>query len=59
MVLVNQKAIIDSTNIGSTRYRSRGLRTRHAMKEEEVNVGDPDDSHQEGVSTDKPKQRGS
>ena len=47
MVSFDQKAIIDSANIdfGSTGYHFRGLRTRHVMKEEIVNVGDPDGSH--------------
>jgi hypothetical protein len=60
-VSIDQKAIIDNAKkkIGSVIYHSRSLRARHVMKEEVVNVGDPGNSHEEGVSTDKPKQQGS
>lgn len=57
MISKSQKATIDSVNFGNAIYRSRGLRTRHVMKEEIVNVGDPNSSHKDRVSADKPKQR--
>jgi hypothetical protein len=47
MVSKDQKATIDSTEVGSTIYHSRGRRTRHAMKEEIVNVGGPDGSQKD------------
>jgi hypothetical protein len=53
----NQKAKVADAKIGSRRHHPRGRRARHVKKAKEVNVGDPNRSHKEGVLADKCKSK--